>query len=126
VSQSCNFIFKCGEKKQCSYYGFRDMMTMCKETGELCAWPYSDDEESGADDENDYEAPKDAEKPKPAYTPAHKPKYTPDPKPEYTPAPKPVYTPVPPMPEPWLPAPNSTEYPHGPDGKKKVAKGKTD
>jgi hypothetical protein len=37
------------------------------------------------------------------------------PAPEYTSAPEPVYT----------PAPSETNYPHGPDGKQKVGKGKS-
>jgi hypothetical protein len=97
VSQSCNFIFKCGEKQQCSFFGFRDTMTMCRERGELCAFPYSNDDDDDDDDE----------KPKPAYTPAPKPSSTPVPKPEYT------------------SASNGTNYPHGPDGKKKAGKRKS-
>jgi hypothetical protein len=94
-------MFKCGEKQQCSFFGFRDTMTMCRERGELCAFPYSNDD--------------DDEKSKPAYTPAPKPSSTPFPKPEYTSVPKPVYT----------PASNGTNYPHGPDGNKKAGKGKS-
>jgi hypothetical protein len=54
--QTCNFMFRCGEKRQCQYHGFRETMTMCHEEGEECDWPweYSDDESDLSDDYRPY------------------------------------------------------------------------
>jgi hypothetical protein len=56
--QTCNFMFKCGEKKQCNYYGFRETMTMCHERGEECSWPFFDENGDEYDvPENEHEHP---------------------------------------------------------------------
>jgi hypothetical protein len=42
-------MFKCGEKKQCTYFGIGEAMTMCKETAEECERPCEDDSDDGFD-----------------------------------------------------------------------------
>lgn len=42
-------MYVCGVKKQCSYYGFPETVTTCKEIGEECPWPYGDESDNEDD-----------------------------------------------------------------------------
>jgi hypothetical protein len=113
-------MFLCGEKKQCTFHGFRDTMTMCKETGEECSWDEHDHEYDVP--EQEYEHPHGekpellhGEKPdgeKPTSTPAaygEKPTPKPAPygeKPEYPSHHEPEY-------EPEYSSPDEPEHPYG-------------
>jgi hypothetical protein len=101
-------MFKCGEKKQCQYYGFRETMTMCHERGEECAWPWLD-EYSDDDDENEHEHPHDE---KPEYPHGGKPEQSHGGKPEqpYSGEPKTPYG-KPPAYHKYLPLPSILTVP---------------
>ncbi|KAH7063954.1 hypothetical protein BKA63DRAFT_558396 [Paraphoma chrysanthemicola] len=114
---TCDFMFKCGKKKQCSYHGFRETMTLCKEIGEVCQWPSWSEDEYDAPGEGSEKSHGGNKKPQGGstdhskvsddeYVPTpfhgpHSPKGS-----EKSPVPKPVEYPVQ-GPE------NGTEYPHG-------------
>jgi hypothetical protein len=115
-------MFLCGEKKQYTFYGFRDTITMCEETGEECSWGEYDsegDEYYVPEDEHEHEHPH-GEKPEYPYGDEHESPYGGKPEQPYGNDGKPQH---PQGDHPWGPEaqeygqkPNNTEYPEAPHG----------
>jgi hypothetical protein len=124
-------MFKCGEKKQCTYHGFRETMTLCKEIGEQCPWPsWSEDEYEAPEDKSETPQGGKPENPhggKPEEPHGGKPEEPHDSKPDHSKVPedeskKPEdeYAPVSPHnphgPKNGTEYPEGGEHPHGPEG----------
>jgi hypothetical protein len=100
-------MFLCGEKKQCTYLGFRETVTMCKETGAECAWDEYDHRYDIHEDE--FEHPH-GEKPEYPYAEPEEPEYPSHDEPEHPYSDEPEY---PSYDEPSYPSHDKPEHTYG-------------